>query len=226
MTIAKWIRRSVARIAKFVLLIVFVFFAFLLVLYARGFVDAAPEQDDCAIGSISNEKYRSLLKRARDQAWTVWPGLSDGIFWPSDRGIKPPSREFEADVNRQLLNQIQELSLGEDTRDERLAAAHAVMRSIGADLNAILVVPDLKSAYAPPGESVRFKYFLSQRRFAPLCLLCLLSPHTTLDVVFRHDLLAQTYTLDHVTVLHDTLKGELHKIDGHNLLCPAFPVRR
>lgn len=67
---------------------------------------------------------------------------------------------------------------------------------------------------------------LPQRRFAPLCLVCLLSRYTTIAINFKHDLTINAYKLDDVVVLHGELKYDPDPIKERNVdtSCPAFPV--
>ena len=93
------------------------------------------ESDDCMFNTVSNTQYRNLFDQAKQQSWTVWPGLSDGVFWPSDRGWRSlPSPQFEKALGNRFHGAIDELIHDRRSADMELAAAHAVMRSIGADL--------------------------------------------------------------------------------------------
>src|ERR1051325_10639139 len=51
--------------------------------------------DRCAIGSVTADQYRQLYDQAKAQRWSIWPGLSNGIFWPSDRVLMEPSPSFQ-----------------------------------------------------------------------------------------------------------------------------------
>jgi hypothetical protein len=49
----------------------------------------------------------------------------------------------------------------------------------------------------------------SQRRFAPLCLTCVIWRYTTMSVDFEHDLVAIAYKLNDVVALHGVLSTTL-----------------
>jgi hypothetical protein len=182
------------------------------------------EPDDCVFNTVSNTQYRNMLDLAKRQPWTVWPGLSDGLFWPSDRGWKNrPSPQFENVLGNRFRGAVDELIHDRRSADMELAAAHALMRSIGAHLVSafeILGFPERDR------HIVQFRYFLPQRRFAPLCLTCLIWRYTTIAVNFEHDLAANAYQLDDIIVLHGDLKYDPDPIKERNVStnCPAFPV--
>lgn len=183
------------------------------------------ETEDCAFGVVPNTQYKSLLEQAKRQTWTVWPGLSDGLFWPSDRGLKPSSAKFEQQLGEKLREEINQLAGDRPSAEFQLAAAHAVMRSVGARLvntSEIRAFP----AGGQPHPLVYFRYFVPQRRFAPLCLGCVLWRYTTISVKFAHNLTANSYQFDSVIVLHGDLKYDPDPIKERNIssACPAFPV--
>jgi hypothetical protein len=197
----------------------------LVALWISSFPIWQSQLEDCEFGKISNSQYRSMLEQAKRQSWTVWPFLSDGLFWPSDRGFRPPSSIFEKSISKQLQDAISELAGKQPIGEVELAAAHAVMRSIGASLVNISEVP----AFPKVGQihpTVQFRYFLPQRRFAPLCLVCLIWRYTTIIISFDHDVAAATYQLDGVTVLHGDLKYDPDPVKELNVTsaCPAFPT--
>jgi hypothetical protein len=184
------------------------------------------EPDDCMFNTVSNTQYRTMLGQAKRQPWTVWPGLSDGVFWPSDRGWKSqPSLQFEKALGERLREVVGELARDHPSADVELAAAHALMRSIGANLVSVFEVPPFPEAGRPHALAY-FRYFLPQRRFAPLCLTCLIWRYTTIAINFQHDLLANTYQFDGINVLHGNLKYDPDPIKERNVstTCPAFPV--
>lgn len=185
------------------------------------------EKEDCAFGVVSDEQYKSVLGQAKRQSWTVWPGLSDGLFWPSDRGLRPSSAKFEQQLGERLREEINKLAGDRPSAEFQLAAAHAVMRSIGARLvntSEVRAFP----AGGRPHPLVYFRYFVPQRRFAPVCLGCLLWPYTTISVKFAHNLAANSYQFDSVIVLHGDLKYDPDPIKERNIssACPAFPVSK
>jgi hypothetical protein len=199
-------------------------FVVLVVLWLASFV--APARDDCAFNSVSRSDYQRLLREAEAQEWTVWPGLSNGIFWPSDRGLEPPSDSFESMLGSRLLQSIEALTTDRASADAQLAAAHAVMRSIRAEYVSVFDIPDFRENGKLVRSHVHFTYFMPQIRFAPLCFLCLQWWHTTIQVVFRHDVAAASYALDRVIVLHSDLKYSPTKERNTSDECPTFPGSR
>jgi hypothetical protein len=163
------------------------------------------ERDNCGFNTVSNRQYRDMLGQAKRQRWTVWPGLSDGVFWPSDRGFRLPGPQFEQVLGQRLREAVDDLAGDHSSADVQLAAAHALMRSLGANLVSVSEVPPFPEA-GQPHARVYFRYFLPQRRFAPLCLTCLVWRYTTIAVSFEHDLAANAYQFDGITVLHGDLK--------------------
>src|SRR5437899_3057746 len=77
--------RFALRLLQVLLVAMFGTLGLLIVLWLLTFVDPAPAQDDCAFGSVSKAEYLQLLRRAKAQDWTVWPGLSNGLFSASER---------------------------------------------------------------------------------------------------------------------------------------------
>jgi hypothetical protein len=183
--------------------------------------------DNCTIGTVSAEQYRELYRQAKAERWTVWPGLSNGLFWPSDRGLREPSPSFEKALGDKLLEAIEQLSVDRGAADAQLAAAHAVMRSLGADYVSVFEIPDFAQNGRKVSTRVQFEYFLAQRRFAPLCLPCFVSRYSTIGIVFSHDLARNIYRFDHVFVLHGDLKYDPNPSKQRNVssTCPAFPAR-
>jgi hypothetical protein len=45
-----------------------------------AFLDPALQQHDCSFGSVDKSEYQRLLGRAKAQDWSVWLGLSKGLF--------------------------------------------------------------------------------------------------------------------------------------------------
>jgi hypothetical protein len=186
----------------------------LLVLWGLSFVDPAPQQDDCTFGSVTNTEYRRLLREAKAQDWSVWPGLSNGLFWPSDQGW---IGTLEARQGEYLRRSIERLTFDHGSPDAQLAAAHAVLRSMKADWVRVFEIPSGSST------DIEFTYFLRQRRFAPLCLHCLAWPFTTVKVHFTR---TNSESLDRVIVLHGGLLYDPRKVDRDVHTCPAFPTHR
>ena len=179
--------------------------------------------EKCSIGSISDAEYQNILSRAGAQRWTVWPGLSNGVFWPSDRGFRGPTESFNSNINDQLLSHIRELAGSDPSFNRQLASAHAVMRSMGAEYVQTQEVPDTRGDRA--SSRVHFTYYVPQVRFAPVCVLCLIWSYTTIDVIFSHELATHRYELQEVNVVHAGLKGSPDKNRARNVpwgRCPEF----
>jgi len=197
----------------------------LFVLWSLSFRDPAPDQDNCAFGAVSNAEYRRLLAQANAQNWTVWPGLSDGVFYPTDRGplTQPDGQAFEARLAQHFRRSIDRLTFDNESPDAQLAAVHAVMRSIPAEYVSVLETPAyvLLDRYHP--TSIEFTYFFPQTRFAPLCAPCIIFKYTTPRVFFHRldkDVLAD------LVVLNSDLKYTPNKEEQRNAgPCPAVPPR-
>jgi hypothetical protein len=107
----------------------------LLTPWAISLIDPVKTPDKCAFNSVTEDEYQHLLVQAKAQQWTVWPDLSNGIFWPSTRGPRPRGKDWESEATPKLLAYIRQLVPPESrSADRELAAAHALMRSIGAEL--------------------------------------------------------------------------------------------
>jgi hypothetical protein len=219
MQVVKWIAIIAAAVVLVPLLTTIVLWAATLPIWQS-------ERDDCVFNTVSNTQYRHMLDQAKRQSWTVWPGSSDGVFWPSDRGLGTPSPQFEPSLGGRLRVAIDELAGDHASTDVQLAAAHALMRSIGAKLVSIFEIPDFPQGGRQVRTTVQFRYFLSQRRFAPLCLTCVIWRYTTISVNFEHDLVANAYKLNGVVVLHGDLKYDPDPVKERNVntSCPSFPV--
>lgn len=198
-----------------------ILFGIPLILFLTSFIDAAPEQDRCEFGPVSNLEYRKLLARAKAQDWTVWPGLSNGMFWESDRWIYLPSEKFKHSIERALLNSIQSLLAAESSIETKLAGAHAVMRAMGATYYNSIIIPERLSGTAPPTTEVRFNYVFPQRRFAPLCVTCYFFRTTTIHVIFRHSSHNNVSELDQVVVLFSDLKRSPDLPSALAQVCPS-----
>jgi hypothetical protein len=191
--------------------------------WAVSFIDPAPAQDDCPLRSISHDEYLQLLAAAKQQDWTVWPGLSNGIFWPSDRWLAPPlsDQAFEHAIGERLLQSIEALPFDHNSADAQLAAADAVMRSIHAELVDIQSVDATPTAGIPP--VVIFRYYMPQRRFAPLCLPCFIWRYTTIGVFFTREPNSANDVLYRVVVQNSNLKYDPQKEQKPNTVCPELP---
>lgn len=195
-------------------------FALPVLLWAFSFTELLG-QEKCSFGSISDVEYQRILARAGAQRWTVWPGLSNGVFWPSDNGFRGPTASFNSKLNDQLLSHVRELAGPDGSMNRQLASGHAVMRSMGAEYIRTQEVPSVDRS----ASSVRFTYYLPQVRFAPACVLCLIWWYTTVDVIFSHDLATDRYELQAVNLLFAGLKGTPDKERARNVpwgSCPKF----
>jgi hypothetical protein len=199
-----------------------------LVFWAVSFIDSAPAQNNCPLKSVSHDEYLRLMAQAKAQDWTVWPGLSKGIFWPSDGWLaSPPSdQSFEHSIGERLLQSIEALSFDHNSAEAQLAAAHAVMRSMHAEFVSTLKAGACKGCYPPEPARVWFTYFIPQRRFAPLCLPCLVWWYTTIRVFFSDELNKGRYSLEQIVVLNADLKYDPQKEQERNAACPELPTRR
>jgi hypothetical protein len=76
-----------------------------------------PEQDECTFGPVSNQEYRRLLRDARPYYWKALISFS-----------------WDRTSNEQLLKQFfQGLTPASASIYQRIASAHAVLRSLGAE---------------------------------------------------------------------------------------------
>ena len=216
--------RFVVRWLKVLLLTIGAAVGPLVVLWLASFSAPAPAQDDCAVGSVTKDEYERLLVRAKAQRWTVWPDLSNGIFGPS---IQPSDggtakTVFGPAADEKLLAFIRQLVPPESrSADRELAAAHALMRSIGADLVRIF-----EGLGSQGHSSISFEYSMSQRRFAPLCLFCPIFEDTSISVVFDRHIATEMVALDRVRVQHPKLDYHASKAPKISESCPAFPPAR
>lgn len=131
-------------------------------LYISPHFNTYPEQDECSFGPVSNERYRELLALARQhQASGRWSRL---------RGDGPA-------MNENLQGRLDDIMDGMDSIHERIAATHAVMRTLGAYYRT--TVPDFEDAFESARRrsrlvefgSVSFYYRLNVHRiggFAPI----------------------------------------------------------
>jgi hypothetical protein len=174
-----------------------------------GFIDRYGEK--CNFASLSDAEYKTISSGASAQSWTVWPGLSNGVFF-SSRGEK---------IGRELILHIGALAGSGPSSNRQLASAHAILRGIGAEYVRTLEVP--RNAVS---STVSFGYYLPQVRFAPACVFCLVWWYTTIDVIFSHELATDRYEFQAVNVLHAQLKYDADKQRARNVpwgSCPAFP---
>lgn len=82
-------------------------------------LDHHPEQDACSFGSVTNDRYRALLARAKSL------NTDRGPFWKGD---------IDA-TKAEIRHRLYEVAPIDRPLYERLAGIHAVMRSIGGYQN-------------------------------------------------------------------------------------------
>ena len=90
--------------------------------------DYATRYDDCTFGNVSNARYRELLWRAR---WLHW---AYDIFRLSDPFADWGQAEAHQAADENLKRRVLDVSSGTDNPQELVAAFHAVMRSLSANL--------------------------------------------------------------------------------------------
>lgn len=136
-----------SRRAKILCLIAFV----AVTIHATSLLDTHSDQDGCAFGPVSNERYRELLAEAEKYQRRNWPF----VIWSDD-------------TLQQLLNAQFQTMTGE-TRSpyEKIAAMHAILRGIGADFLYIQPSTDHPFAYiSERGGWVSFGYQINVNRLA------------------------------------------------------------
>ena len=179
------------------------------VVWVVSFIDRFG-QERCTFGSINDVEYERISSRASAQRLTVWPGLSNGVFFPSSGD----------NIGGQLVLHVRELAGSDPSSNRQLASAHAILRSIGAEY-----VHTLEVRRNNASSNVLFTYYLPQVRFAPACFFCLVWWYTTIDVIFSHELATDRYEFQAVNVLHAQLKYNPAKESARNVpwgSCPAL----
>ena len=199
----------------------------MLAFWLASFFSFEFEQEHCAFNSVSEAEYRRLLTQAKKQNWTVWPTLSMGLFQPSNRIVGNPTpsfRSFEHGIGRRLKAYIEALVPKNANSDMKLAAAHAVLRSISAKYMDVSHVRSFSAPDRTIPATVRFTYIIPTRRFAPLCILCVLFQDTSIIVTFRVHDTPDRFIFDSVGILHEEPKYTPLKVRRASTACPAFPV--
>jgi hypothetical protein len=114
-----------------------------------------PEQDLCAFGPVTNERYRELLAEAKRRQTKTWPPIA----WENDNAA------------RNLTARFDDLSRGSSSIYERLAAMHAVLRALGGLYrNTASDEPDPYTGAFRQAGTVTFNYNIDVNRlgfFAP-----------------------------------------------------------
>lgn len=210
-------RRFLKIIGALILLIV----ALPWILFLASFIDTVPEQDRCDFGSVTNVEYRELLARAKIQDWTVWPGLSSGLFFASNRAVGLPVGDHRRQMTDGLAASIRTSISSKRSPDELFAAAHAVMRSFGAQYNRTVLLPRNLSTERPRREYIYLEYLLPQRRFAPMCLHCFLWDLTAIAVDFERDLSGEI-ELNNVHMFHGNIKNSPQRLRESS--CPSTKI--
>ncbi len=107
------------------------------------------EQDECTFGPVSNFQYRDYLSRAKDLS-SKMPG---GFSWNQEEAKIRFNELFENLIDRK------------PSAYERIAAAHALLRSFGAQYrNMSGTDPDPFGSVAKTGGVVGFNYLLDINR--------------------------------------------------------------
>jgi hypothetical protein len=123
----------------------------MLALHAASLLDMHSDQDECAFGPVSNQRYRELLAEAEKYQRQNWPF----VIWSGD-------------TLQQLLN-AQFQTMTNETRSpyEKIAAMHAILRGIGADFLYVQPSTDRPFAYVSErGGWVSFGYQINVNRLA------------------------------------------------------------
>jgi hypothetical protein len=193
-----------------------------LALWLSDLVPISSSQDQCSFGSVQNSDYRRLLAIAKARPGTVWPGLSNGVFWPSDRLLGVPTSEHTKKIAAYLLQEIKSLHPTDQSPDATVAVIHAVARSIGAEHDRVVAIPESLSTEAPKRGVIYLEYLMPQRRFAPICLHCLapIWSWSTIQVSLKSEHRSTEYKLDQVVVHHAGLKYNPQK--QHSASCPSL----
>lgn len=126
--------------------------------YGLPFLNTSGEQDDCGFGPVSNARYRDYLARAKH----LYSREPNRFSWDD--------RQASA-----LLNQLFEQLVDQNTSVyERVAAAHALLRALGAqyqNTNDMRFPDPYAAVIANSGGFVVFEYLLDINRlglFSPI----------------------------------------------------------
>jgi hypothetical protein len=165
--------------------IVAAYVALCLAALGLDFVKSMSEDSVCTVGTVTAAEYTELLNRAKKQNWTVWPSLSNGLFWPTDKVISPPGPGYEDAAENIFNGRIAVLSPEGSSFDQKLAASHALMRSMNLSLVRTHRVKGLTSAEGTTSEHLYYMYHIAQRRFAPLCIYCFFWPTSDINLHFE-----------------------------------------
>lgn len=128
------------------------FIAFVaLILHTVSLLDTHPDQDECAFGPVSNQRYRELLAEAEKYQWRNWPFL----IWTEG-------------TLQQLLNaQFQTMINDASSPYEKIATMHAILRGIAADF--LYIQPSSTDPFAYVSERggwISFGYQINVNRLA------------------------------------------------------------
>ena len=194
----------------------------MLFLWLWSMLDLARDQSRCSFGAVSEAEFQQLINRASAQSWTVWPELSNGLIAPSDRGIRPQTTNYRIAGAERLRAHIRELASDGATGDQLLAAAHALMRSIGAEYVFFVNLPSQYESKKVVSSRATFTYVMASRRFAPLCLPCFVWPSTNINISFRQDLITNTVAFEGITINHQDLLSSPAKTRAPDFRCPRL----
>ena len=213
---AKRSRKSIAW-RQFAAVIVGALLILQLMPWARSYIDNG--RSDCAFKGITLERFRHLLAQAKAQPWHV---VSSDL-----RYTRQWQKGFP--IEDKLLDRIQKLTpMPSHSGDEQLAAAHAVLLSIGAELVRIERIGWNPRA----NENAHFSYLLPKRRLTHFCFTCFFWPYVGIDIGFGRSSAADDFSLHSVRYAtpHFDLSGGSMIDPGEwernaQGKCPAFPLK-
>lgn len=196
-----WISRRTLRVRKWLPLAILLVLAtayggpLLLTYIMNG------EQDECSFGPVSNVQYREYLRRAKELS-----SKAPGSFTSNDQ-----------EARARFDGLFEKLIDGKSSVYERVAAAHALLRSFGAQYrNTNNMRPDPYETIARKGGFVRFSYYLDAKRLG----VGLFNPM----LIFRRT----TYISALLTGPGDFYRGPVPSVVGDirfNVNYPVFDTR-
>jgi hypothetical protein len=204
--------------------IIGVLFIIQLMPWARSYIDNG--RSDCTFGGITVDGFRQLLAQAKAQPWHV---VSSDLDHKRVPGPGPMQSQDAYPIADKLLERIRKLApMPSRSTDEELAAAHAVMLSIGAELVRIERIGWNTRAK----ENAYFLYLLPKRRLTHFCFACFVWPYVGIEVGFGRSTAADEFSLHsvrYVTPWFDISNGTMMNPGGEERNaqgeCPAFPLK-
>ena len=175
-----------------------------------GFIDRFGEK--CNFGSINDVEYESISSRASAQPWTVWPGLSNGVF-------------FASSGNNKVVSSSCTLESCLDPIHQAIASWHPLTPSCAASAPNTSRLRNCPTRAELTPVRIFISHYLPQVRFAPACFFCLVWWYTTIQIIFSHELATDRYEFQAVNVLHAQLKYNPAKEGARNIpwgSCPAL----